>query len=59
MLDIARRRIVMADGSKLGRIELAHLCPIDDIDIVITGQSADPSLVDALRERDCEVVIAA
>jgi DeoR family transcriptional regulator of aga operon len=58
MLDIARRRIVMADGSKLGRIELAHLCPIDDIDIVITGQSADPTMVDALRERDCEVVIA-
>ena len=59
MLNIARRGIVLADGSKLGRIELAHLCPIGDVDIVITGQYADPSMVDALRERDCEVVIAA
>ena len=58
MLRSAARRIVLADGSKLGRIELAHLCPIEDVDMVITGASADAELIASLRERGCEVVIA-
>jgi len=55
MLRIARRRIVLADGGKIGRIELAHLCPVEEIDMLITGESADPEVRDALRERGCEV----
>jgi DeoR family transcriptional regulator of aga operon len=57
MLEIARRRIVLADGSKIGCVELAHLCPIDEIDMIITGQSADGPMLDALREQ-CEVRVA-
>ena len=55
MLKASGRRIVLADGSKLGRIEVAQLCSIDEVDMIITGRSADPSVVEALRERDCEV----
>jgi len=55
MLTVAARRIVLADGSKLGRVEVARLCAIDDIDMVITGRSADPAIVDALRDRGCDV----
>jgi DeoR family transcriptional regulator of aga operon len=55
MLAVAGRRIVLADGSKLGRVEVARLCPVDDIDMVITGRSADPAVVDALRDRGCDV----
>lgn len=55
MLKIARRRIVLADGGKIGRIELSHLCPVEEIDMLITGESADPEVVDSLRERGCEV----
>jgi DeoR family transcriptional regulator of aga operon len=57
MLRAAARRV--ADGSKIGRVELAHLCPIEDINLVITGESADPGVVDALRERGCEVRLVA
>jgi DeoR family transcriptional regulator of aga operon len=55
MLAVARRRIVLADGSKLGAVEVARLCGIDDVDMVITGSSADPVVVDALRDRGCDV----
>ena len=55
MLAAATRKIVLADGSKLGRIEVARLCGIDDVDIVITGRSADPAVVAALRDRGCDV----
>src|SRR3954449_6127637 len=55
MLRAAARRVVLADGSKIGRVELAHLCPVEDVHLVITGESADPGVVDALRERGTEV----
>src|SRR5439155_27389848 len=54
MLKAAARRVVLADGSKIGRTELAHLCPIEAVDLIITGESADRAAVEQLRERDCE-----
>jgi len=58
MLSVATRRIVLADGSKLGRVEVARLCGLGDLDMVITGSSADPAVVDALRDRGCDVRVA-
>jgi DeoR family transcriptional regulator, aga operon transcriptional repressor len=58
MLKSAARRFVLADGSKIGRVELAHLCPVEAVDMIITGASADRDVVDALRERGCQVRIA-
>jgi len=55
MLAVAARRIVLADGSKVGCVEVARLCSIGEVDMVITGSSADPAAVDALRERGCDV----
>ena len=55
MLAAATRKIVLADGSKFGRIEVARLCGIDGVDMVITGRSADPAVVAALRDRGCDV----
>jgi DeoR family transcriptional regulator, aga operon transcriptional repressor len=58
MLQAARRRVIIADGSKVGGIELAKLCNIDEIDMLITDSSADPAVLNALRERDLEVLLA-
>lgn len=55
MLRAARERVVVADGSKIGEVTLAHLCDVDDVDLLLTGASADPSAVDALRDRGLEV----
>jgi DeoR family transcriptional regulator of aga operon len=57
MLKAAQRVVALADGSKIGRTELAHLCPIEAVDLVITGESADRAVVEQLRERGCEVRI--
>jgi DeoR family transcriptional regulator of aga operon len=58
MLRAARRRVIVADGSKIGEVALAHLCDIDNIDLLITDNSANPSVISALREHDLEVMIA-
>ncbi len=58
MMRAARRRVVVADGSKLGRIELTRVCPIDMVDILVTDVSADPGIVTELRSRGVNVIIA-
>lgn len=58
MLQAARQRVIVADGSKVGRIELAYLCGVDEIDLLITDSSADPAVLNALRERDLQVMLA-
>ncbi len=58
MLRAGRRRIVVADGSKLGAVELAPLCDVSDVDILVTGESADAEAVAALRERGLAVLVA-
>ena len=58
MLAAAARRVVLADGSKLGRVEVARLCGVGDVDLLITGRSADPTAVEALRDHGCDVRVA-
>ncbi len=57
ILRSARRKIVVTDGSKLGRVELAYLCGIQDIDLLITDSSADVAILNALREKDLDVMV--
>ncbi|MDX6503504.1 MAG: DeoR family transcriptional regulator, aga operon transcriptional repressor [Gaiellaceae bacterium] len=56
MLQVARRTVVLADGSKLGRVELAHLCDVGKIDALVTGESAESDVVAALEEH-CAVQV--
>jgi DeoR family transcriptional regulator of aga operon len=58
MLTTGRRRVVVADGSKIGRVALAHLWSLDQLDILITGSSADRDVLAALRERGLDVRLA-
>ena len=58
MLQAAKRRILVADGSKVGQVELAYLCGVSEIDLLITDSSADPAVLATLREQDLEIMIA-
>lgn len=58
MLQAAKRRILVADGSKVGEVELAYLCDVDEVDLLITDSSADPTILAALGERGLEVLVA-
>ncbi|MBN6054294.1 DeoR/GlpR transcriptional regulator, partial [Nonomuraea sp. RK-328] len=55
MLRAAGRCVVVADSSKLGRVEMAPVCPLSEVDLLITGESADPAVVAVLRERGLKV----
>jgi DeoR family transcriptional regulator of aga operon len=51
----ARRTIVIADGSKIGSVSLAPVCPIDDIDLHVTGPSAPVDELDRLEAQGLAV----
>jgi len=54
----ARRCVVLADSSKLGRVAVASVCPVDRIDVLITDEGAPAETIERLRERDVEVLVA-
>ncbi len=54
----ARRRIIVADASKLGAVAFVRLCGVEDIDIVVTDSSASGAHVAALRDAGVDVILA-
>jgi DeoR/GlpR family transcriptional regulator of sugar metabolism len=58
MVGAARRLIVLADATKLGRSVFAHIVPLDEIDILVTGAKPSPQLAAALIESGVEIVVA-
>jgi len=54
----ARRTVVLADHSKLGRVSTTHVVPVTSIHTVITDDGAPESSVAALRAAGTHVVVA-
>ena len=52
----ARRKIVLADASKLGRVALVTFAPASDVDLLVTDAPADHDVVRRLRDLDVEVL---
>ncbi len=55
MIDRARRVIVVADASKIGRVAFARICQADLVDELITDQGVDPAAVRAFGEAGVQV----
>jgi len=58
MVTTAERAVVVADGSKLGRTHLGRIAAVDEISALITGVSAAPEELSALRETGLPVTVA-
>lgn len=57
-IEIARRIIVVADATKLGRVAFARICPIDRVDILVTDGGAPADAVASLTDAGVEVRLA-
>lgn len=55
MVATARRRIVAADGSKIGKVALAQMATAAEVDLLVTDETADPERVDEIRAAGVEV----
>ena len=56
LIDRAARVVVVADGSKLGAVAFARICPTEAVDDLITA-GADPGAVELLRETGLAVTV--
>jgi DeoR/GlpR family transcriptional regulator of sugar metabolism len=54
----ARRRIVVADSTKLGKAAFARIAPIEQLDVLVTDSDASPEFLHAIAEAGVEVVTA-
>ena len=57
-IDLARKVVVLADGSKLGLVALANVAPVSAINVLVTDASADPVQLERLRGLGIEIVLA-
>jgi len=58
MISRARKVIVVADGSKVGRSHLARIAAASDVHELVTDSSADPAAIAALRDAGVTVTFA-
>jgi DeoR family transcriptional regulator of aga operon len=54
----ARRTVVVADSSKLGKRTFARICRTDEIGDLVTDGDADPEVLAGLREAGVNVLVA-
>jgi DeoR family transcriptional regulator of aga operon len=51
----ARMSVVLADATKIGRIALAQVCKMSEVDVLITDTRAAPAVLDRIRSQGCQV----
>jgi DeoR family transcriptional regulator of aga operon len=53
----ARKTVVLADATKIGRVALAQVCEMGEVDLLITDDRAGKAEIDAIRALGCEVTL--
>lgn len=56
MISRARRRVVIADSSKIGKVTFARICPLSSVTAVVTDCDADSAQLQGLRSAGLEVL---
>lgn len=57
MVRTAERVILLADHTKLGRTDFGIICPLADIDLLITDSAAEPELIEEFRAAGVDVLV--
>jgi DeoR/GlpR family transcriptional regulator of sugar metabolism len=58
LVHFAPRLIIVADSSKLGRIKASFVAAIEDIDVLVTDEGAEPELLEELERRGIRTLVA-
>ena len=57
-LKSARRKIIVADSTKIGAVSFVRLCHIGDVDILVTDTAAPAESVATIRAAGVDVLLA-
>jgi DeoR family transcriptional regulator of aga operon len=53
----ARRAVIVADSSKIGRVAFARICDLDRVDELITDTAADPEMLQEIEDAGLVVTV--
>jgi DeoR family transcriptional regulator of aga operon len=53
----ARTVVVLADSTKIGRVTLAPVCTMSEVDVLITDTGASADAVEQIRSSGCRVIL--
>jgi len=54
---MAHETILVSDSTKFGKINLMHVCSIQDVDKIVTDEHLSPEVICQLKEMEVEVLI--
>lgn len=57
-IERAKKTVLLADSSKFGSNAFAMVCPLEDVDVIVTDWKIDKKVLERLREQKIEVLIA-
>lgn len=57
-LRTARRCVVLADATKIGRVAFAQICPLERVDVLVTDSEASEEALEPVRNAGVEVIKA-
>jgi DeoR family fructose operon transcriptional repressor len=58
LVNAARRVIVVADSTKIGRESAVRFASLDQVDVLVTDRAASAADIEAIEKAGVEVVIA-
>jgi DeoR family transcriptional regulator of aga operon len=58
MIEVAQKVVVLADSSKFGRRGMAKICPLEEVDEIITNAGIPEKIKSELEEKGIKVTIA-
>jgi DeoR family transcriptional regulator, aga operon transcriptional repressor len=58
MVLAAGRRVIVADGSKVGQVALAKVCDLEEVSLLVTDPTADPAVLTEIAAAGCQVELA-
>lgn len=58
ILQIAPRRVILADHTKFGRVCAVYLAPVSAVEVVISDSHLAPAMAVAMREKGIEIIVA-
>ncbi|MCD8313905.1 MAG: DeoR/GlpR family DNA-binding transcription regulator [Bacteroidales bacterium] len=58
MMKTASQSILLADSSKFGKRGFGHICPLEDVDVIITDSGVTDPTVKSMSDAGIELIIA-
>ncbi len=58
MLDAAMRSVIVADHTKFGRVALARICDLKEVDLLLTDTGLDQDMLNRIKKLSVEIELA-